>query len=85
MKSKESNIKIFEVQLFNVLTLDSGEPDFVENSEDNLIIKNAFIISMGWKPDNPWQSFLWSMFKNTFMKTHPEYFKRAEEYYKKHS
>jgi hypothetical protein len=73
--------KTFEVELYNVLTLNSGEPDFMENTNDNLKIKNAVIISMGWQPETPWQSFLWGMLKNSLMKTHEENFKRADDYY----
>jgi hypothetical protein len=74
--------KTFEVELYNVLTYNSGEPDFIEDTEDDLKIKNAVIISMGWKPDNRWQAFLWGMLKHSFIRTHHEHFIRADEYYK---
>ena len=48
--------KKFEVELYNVLSVNSGEPDFLENTDDNIKIKNAVIISMGWKPENRWQT-----------------------------
>jgi hypothetical protein len=73
--------KQFEVELYNVLTYNSGEPDFMEDTNDNLKIKNAVIISMGWRPENSWQSFLWGMLKHSLMKTHHDHFKRAENYY----
>jgi hypothetical protein len=74
--------KKFEVELYNVLSVNSGEPDFLENTNDNIKIKNAVIISMGWKPDNRWQTFLWGMLKHSFIRTYHEYFERADEYYK---
>lgn len=74
--------KKFEVELYNVLSVNSGEPDFFENTDDNLKIKNAVIISIGWKPDNRWQTFLWGMLKHSFIRTHHKYFERANEYYK---
>ena len=74
--------KTFEVELYNVLTCNSGEPDFIKDTEDDLKIKNAVIISMGWKPDNRWRSFLWRMLRHSFVRTHYEYFERANEYYK---
>lgn len=77
-----SEPKTFEVELSNVLTYNSGEPDFIEDTNDNLKIRNAIIISMGWKPDNHWQSFLWGMLKHSFIRTHFDYFERAEKYYK---
>lgn len=76
-----SKPKTFEVELYNVLTYNSGEPDFIENTNDNLKIKNAIIISMGWKPDNPWQKFLWGMLKHSFTRTHYENFNLAKKYY----
>lgn len=74
--------KTFEVELYNVLMIHSGEPNFIKDTEDDLKIKNAVIISMGWKPDNHWQSFLWGLLKHSFIRTHHENFERADEYYK---
>jgi hypothetical protein len=76
------NPEKFEIELYNVLTYNSGEPDFMKDTEDALKIKNAVIISMGWKPDNHWQSFLWKLLKHSFIRTQHENFKRADEYYK---
>lgn len=75
----------FEIELENVLQISSGEPDFIEDTENSLKIKNAIIISMGWKPDNHWQQFLWGMLKHTFVRTHYDYFERAEKYYESKS
>ncbi|KYK22723.1 hypothetical protein AYK24_00415 [Thermoplasmatales archaeon SG8-52-4] len=85
MAKKKPAIPEFEIEIDNVLSLNSGEPDFMENTENSLKIKNAVIISMGWNPDNHWQRFLWGMLKHTLIRTHHEYFERADKYYESKS
>jgi hypothetical protein len=71
----------FNVELDNILSFHSGEPDFLEHTEDALKIKNAIIISIGWQPDKPWQKLLWGMLKHSFALDYKKTFDLAEKYY----
>ena len=75
----------FETTIENVISISSGEPEFIANDKDRLLIKNAIIISMGWEPDTVWQKLTWGLFKHSLERQFFEHFDIAKKFYREHN